>query len=792
MNSESIHVEEPKTLRARLGELQWLQCVLVFFVVLLLSVFLRSYDGKFLTPEAMDIAQLGRNIADGKGFTTDYLRPLLLNLPQMKGGTPDLSNSPLYPLLTGCVFAVLGDSDWIIRLLSHVIFAGTALLLFLLVKRLVESGATAALTVAVYALSEPVLTRAGSGTPIVLSTFLLLAVLLKLTPTSAEDNAEGVSLPRTYLLAGALAGLCYLSEFLSVLYVLPLAFLWTRGLGRLNWKNVLYFTAGFCALAGFWWLRNFRLTGNPFYSAQWLELDMFTDRFPDLSLYRELDKSNIPSIFLYSPGLTQMGSKVLRGLLAYFYQFPMVPHMYLMPFIFLAYWSRSTSSLWHEIKRGTIVGAILYVIALSALGRISASLLMPLAPLLSYLGVMIYRGLWREWLERQLEVEAQERMKEGEASRSKVIVARYGFLAALVLAILFPLGPMVRNTVSRPPFSSVPAAVAQDLKGLPLQSAVITDIPLEVAWYGRRPAVALPNQVSRIPKVISMVPAGSILLTSHAPKSIFSSGAGGEWASVLQDDKELPAFNREPLVGTRDVVYHRLPSVSEAQKMVLADGKHSAPQVALGRAFLRDSRSKEALVAFQKAATIDNRDAQAWLGIALVLQSQGNMKSSLDPINRSLALQPRFLPAQMALANAQESVGQNTQAITTYEQILADTPDNTIAANNLADLYARVGTDLYRAMELARRSVGSNPQTADTWDTLGWVTYRLGRYKEATFYLVQAAKLNAVPDTLARLGLAAQAAGNKPLAEQALTQAQRGVLTPENKQAVATALGKLD
>ena len=42
---------------------------------------LRAYRN-FSTPEAMDSAQLARNIADGKGYTTLFIRPLSLYLVQ--------------------------------------------------------------------------------------------------------------------------------------------------------------------------------------------------------------------------------------------------------------------------------------------------------------------------------------------------------------------------------------------------------------------------------------------------------------------------------------------------------------------------------------------------------------------------------------------------------------------------------------------------------------------------------------------------------------------------------------
>src|SRR6266404_9021703 len=68
------------------------------------------------TQEAMDAAQLGRNISEGKGYTTLFIRPLSIYLvkkttqqkpgngfgadwAQLKGMHPDLANPPVYPVM---------------------------------------------------------------------------------------------------------------------------------------------------------------------------------------------------------------------------------------------------------------------------------------------------------------------------------------------------------------------------------------------------------------------------------------------------------------------------------------------------------------------------------------------------------------------------------------------------------------------------------------------------------------------------------------------------------------------
>src|SRR5438309_5339356 len=96
--------------------------------VLVLLVVLGGYNWRAFrnmsTQEAMDSAQLGRNIAEGKGYTTLFIRPLSIYLVkkknQRKGGTaalsdpaqlkemhPDIANPPVYPVLLAGMMKVL-------------------------------------------------------------------------------------------------------------------------------------------------------------------------------------------------------------------------------------------------------------------------------------------------------------------------------------------------------------------------------------------------------------------------------------------------------------------------------------------------------------------------------------------------------------------------------------------------------------------------------------------------------------------------------------------------------------
>ena len=103
----------------------------IAFMVLLTGSLMLCYNWRAYrnmgTQEAMDAAQVGRNIAEGHGFKTQFIRPFSVYLvkqhnkdrltstdtnsrpdfAQLKGMHPDLANPPVYPLVLGGLMKVL-------------------------------------------------------------------------------------------------------------------------------------------------------------------------------------------------------------------------------------------------------------------------------------------------------------------------------------------------------------------------------------------------------------------------------------------------------------------------------------------------------------------------------------------------------------------------------------------------------------------------------------------------------------------------------------------------------------
>ena len=241
----------------------------------------------FSAPEAMEAAQLARNLARGEGFTTQVVRPLAIQLVEDTGGVdarlakrppPDLFNPPAYPLLLAGWMKLMpfdyeiGDRFWqyqpelLIAVLNQLLFFFTAWLMYRLAKRLI-SGEMGVLLAGLLLTSELLWRFSTSG----LSTMLLLAIVagllwvLVLLEEAARTDTRGRGwFLRWGALAGLLLGLAGLTRYATLVLIVPLTLFYALFLGR-RATVVLAMTGLTCAVVITPWLvRNYQVSGTLF------------------------------------------------------------------------------------------------------------------------------------------------------------------------------------------------------------------------------------------------------------------------------------------------------------------------------------------------------------------------------------------------------------------------------------------------------------------------------------------------------------------------------------------------
>ncbi len=295
----------------------WLRRILTVIVVCIAFALYQNNEAKnFRAPEAMDLAQLGRNLAAGQGYTTSFIRPLSLHLLEQQAigqgvdprtvlvkRHPDLENPPVYPAILAVVFKAMPVSWWtrlpadefhrrpmeevVISGLNLGFFAAVVALAGLLGTRLFDS-TVGALSAALIVGTDLFWQFANSGLPTLLLMVFLLLLLHLMLGFEREAASGAPRRGRLALLAvgaGVMVGLMFLTQYSFGWLLLPvLGFLVWRGTGVRG--RVLGLTlVAFLVLASPWVARNIHVCGQPLGTAGFAALSG-TDSFPGDRLQR--------------------------------------------------------------------------------------------------------------------------------------------------------------------------------------------------------------------------------------------------------------------------------------------------------------------------------------------------------------------------------------------------------------------------------------------------------------------------------------------------------------------------
>jgi 4-amino-4-deoxy-L-arabinose transferase-like glycosyltransferase len=463
----------------------------------------------FANPEAMDAAQLARNVAGGRGYTTDVIRPLDVHLLDQHGGEgmprahPDLSNAPAWPTVLAQLMRRLpmhwqtGDAREFTRYQPEVVIGWFNQFLFLLVlvvvfalaRRLFDE-TVAWVSVIVLGGSELFWRFSLSG----LSTMLLTLVCLLLfwCLAAAERGARegrwgwGRLLPLA-LLAGVLTGVAGLTRYSFAFLALPVVLFFGFAFEQRRLALGLMALLGFTAVLTPWLARNHALSGHLFGTAGYA-LHMDSERFPGDRLERALQPRQLDTpLDIGKAGLGEHWRKFLRnGARQMKEDLPRLGGSWLTAF-FLAGLLMPFQNPGLRRLRTFLLLALGTLFVVQALGRShlseavpevnSENLLVVLAPLVFVFGAAMFAVLLD-----QMEIEHPP---------TRNLAAG---LACLVLCapLIFTLFTPRYTTLAYPPYHPV---VIQEAAGWmqaePEPELAMSDIPWAVAWYGNRPCVWL-------------------------------------------------------------------------------------------------------------------------------------------------------------------------------------------------------------------------------------------------------------------------------------------------------------
>lgn len=502
------------------GAARGLQFAVVFLAVVALALWYDLAAFKNLsTIEGMDQAQLARNIADGRGYTTDFVRPFSMHLiqrhrsdrnPLVREPHPDIANAPLYPLLLAGALKLMpfpypnvaGDKvvgayapDRWIAGFNQFLLLVAVVLLFRLGARLFDER-VGWLAAAVLAGTDLFWRFSIAGLPTLLAVVLVIALVDVLsragtppTPSAPPDGvATGVAagsgrLLRLGFLAGVLTGLAGLTRYSLGWLIVPVVAYWatlpaaaTPGQAR-RVLAVVGCLAGFLAVLTPWLVRNYHVSGTLFGTAGFAVYEG-TRVFPGFDLMRTLNVD----FSLVNAG--DISAKLMTGLKDIVEnQVPRLGGNWVAAFFLVGLLVPYRNPVLNRL-RFFLSGTLLFLMLIQSVGRSEVSvdspmvngenLLVVLAPLVFLFGVALFQML------------ADQLAARDPGSRW----ATTGLLLLVASTpLLFSLFRPEPSALAYPPYH--PKMIQEKASQIGEDDWLMTDIPWAVAWYGARPSVWL-------------------------------------------------------------------------------------------------------------------------------------------------------------------------------------------------------------------------------------------------------------------------------------------------------------
>ncbi len=221
--------------------------------------------------------------------------------------------------------------------------------------------------------------------------------------------------------------------------------------------------------------------------------------------------------------------------------------------------------------------------------------------------------------------------------------------------------------------------------------------------------------------------------------------AGEDFQKALDLDPH-DIFTWEELASaymSQDQYHHVFYTVSQAQK---ATGRSSLRlEVFKGYALFRSGVYLKSAEILENALAYEKQEGSPWL----------------------------LVQAHITRAMVYDKLHEPMKSIDAYRKVLGIDPENALALNNLAYLYAERGENLDEAMEYALQAVAAEPENPVFLDTLGWLYYKTGDYRKAREIIEKAlSKEPGEPEIYEHLAEIYRSLGEEAKAKEYIDKAQ--------------------
>ena len=302
---------------------------------------------------------------------------------------------------------------------------------------------------------------------------------------------------------------------------------------------------------------------------------------------------------------------------------------------------------------------------------------------------------------------------------------------------------------------------------------------IDAQLRGKRPDLAA-QSVAEVPSPAFQMEAAMLFVEMKHLKAA---------RSILSRVKTMPGAPEEVSLYLAAIVLEYENNMADA----LAELAHIQPESPLADRALRwrlqllekAGRSKDAVTVAREFAE-RNPDAPAFhIVYAQACAVAGDPATSVAILRKARKQWPDELDVAFYLASFLDAIKDKEEAMQLMEFVLARQPRNALALNYVGYTLADEGRDLDKALDLLQRAVAEAPDDPHIADSLAWVLYRQGNYRDAWQAITKSISLGGDhPVIWEHYGDIAAKMGNRAEARKGYANALKQ--NPENPEAIKT------
>lgn len=501
--------------------------VTLIFLILLAGVvwfgFYATHTKGIVGSDDREYASIARNIVNGKGIVRNFIYPVDINFFE-KVPIPEFMHPPGYPLIIAGFFKVFGVSEFAALLPSYLSYFLLVVLFFFFARKYLDLR-TAVIACAVLVFNKEILNAslvALSEEVYALAFFLFFIVFV-----------QARSLKNLFV-AGVLLGISHLIRENLYPFLIPLLVHLYFYPNLPRFKKMIFFIMGMVVTMIPNTVRAFIETGSPFFSYGKFVLMSFTEKYPWLSVYRDIQNLSLFEFILGEP--SQFLLKYLNNLVMAVEQILSVSNPYLLLFFLVEIFNWKVS---HSFKQIKVLFLFLFIfqILFVSLFTFNHRYFIHFLPLMTIFAAQSFLRLSDEFLS-SIGGEWKKRFQY-----LPIFLFVIFFMLPSIYVIFMPYRAPELN-FKNPQFGFlIPKHEAKKLNDflkeeLGEKQVVWTDLPEILEWEGDRLCGWVPLRLEYIYQIHKKIPVDAIFLTNLRT----SNKLEGEWQYLFFSNDSLPRY----------------------------------------------------------------------------------------------------------------------------------------------------------------------------------------------------------------------------------------------------------